>query len=92
MHHNRQLFVFEEDARAGQRRWKCVDPPLRVRVRGGVQLGDRRASRLSAEEAAAETLRERASTAQHASCEPEATENGLEVFGANGGLLKTPCV
>ena len=45
---NGQLLIFKEDARATQRRRQRVDPLLRVRVPGGVQLSVRCASCLSA--------------------------------------------
>ena len=59
---------------------------------GGIQLSGRRAGCLSSQEAATEAVRERPSTTQHANSETEATEDGLEVLGANGGLQQAPRV
>ena len=59
---------------------------------GGIQLGDGCTGRLCAQEAATETVCERPSASQHSGGETEAAEDGLKVFGANGGLLEAPRV
>jgi hypothetical protein len=61
-------------------------------VPGGIQLSDGCTGRLCAQEAATETVCERPSASQHSGGETEAAEDGLKVFGANGGLLEAPRV
>ena len=59
---------------------------------GGIQLSDGCTGSLGAQEAATETVCERPSASQHSGGETEAAEDGLKVFGANGGLLEAPRV